>query len=72
MKIFVRVKPGAKAERVSQMDAGHFSISVKEPPREGRANEAVRKALAEHLGIPRSRIALVSGATASDKVFDVS
>ncbi len=71
MKIYVKVKPKAKTERFAQTDETHFSVSVKEPPVEGRANEAVIRALAVHLGISRSRIALVSGATVREKVFEV-
>lgn len=45
---------------------------VRERAVEGKANEAVVKVLAEHLGVPRSRLTLVGGATARVKRFRVS
>ncbi len=72
MRIFVKVKPNAKAERVSRLDENHFSISVKESPKEGRANTAVVRALAAELGVAPSHIALVSGAASREKAFEVN
>ncbi len=72
MKIYVKVKPKAKAERFVQVDETHFSVAVKEPPIAGRANEAVIKALAAHFGVSPSRIALISGGTAREKAFEIT
>ncbi|MGD0977384.1 MAG: DUF167 domain-containing protein [Minisyncoccia bacterium] len=69
MKIFVTAKPSAHEERVVQVDDSHFEISVKEPPVQGRANTAIARALASHLGIPASRVKLVSGFSSRKKVF---
>ena len=38
---------------------------------DGKANEAVTRLLAEHLGVPRSQVSLVGGATARIKRFRV-
>ncbi len=70
MKLFVRVKTGAREERVEAIDAGHFKVSVKALPVDGKANRAVAKALADFLGIAPSELELVGGATSRDKVFD--
>lgn len=69
MKLFVRVKTNAKMERVEELDPTHFKIAVKAVPVDGKANKAVAKALAKHLGVAVSRIELVSGASSRDKVF---
>lgn len=71
MKIIVRVKPNAKQAKILPDGPGRFSIAVTAPPAEGRANEAVRRALAKHLGVAQSRLTLISGATAREKVFEV-
>jgi uncharacterized protein YggU (UPF0235/DUF167 family) len=47
-------------------------IAVTAPPVDGRATEAVRKALADALGLPFSAITLRSGATGRDKLFSVT
>ena len=71
MRIFVKVKPNAKRTAVVRLDNDRFKISVQEPPREGKANEAVVHALADHLKIAPSRIAIVSGGSERDKVFEI-
>jgi uncharacterized protein YggU (UPF0235/DUF167 family) len=68
--IMVHVKPGSRAPSV-QADGGRFVIAVREPAREGKANNAARRALAEHLKVPVSRIRLVRGATARTKTFAI-
>ncbi|MDO8599093.1 MAG: DUF167 domain-containing protein [bacterium] len=72
MRITVHAKPSAKEERVEQISNAEFTVAVKEPPREGRANAAIARALADHFGIPQSRVRLVSGFASRQKVFDIS
>ena len=71
MKIFVKVKPRAKEERVEKIDDTHFAVSVKAPPTEGRANWAVERALGNYFGVPPSRIRIVLGAASKQKVFEI-
>lgn len=82
MRIFVKAKPGAKEEKVEiekpqqslwQIDEKdlHLKVSVKERPIEGRANEAIKKALVKYLNISNSQLTLISGATSKNKVFEV-
>ena len=71
--VVVRVKPGSRKGPLVETGAdGELTIYVREQAVEGKANEAVVKLLAEHLGVPRSRVELVSGATARIKRFRVS
>jgi uncharacterized protein len=70
--ISVRVKPGSKKGPLVEVgDDGALTIYVQERAVEGKANEAVVKLLAKHLGVPRNRIELVSGATSRLKRFRV-
>ncbi|OGE84166.1 MAG: hypothetical protein A3B23_01025 [Candidatus Colwellbacteria bacterium RIFCSPLOWO2_01_FULL_48_10] len=71
MKIFVTAKAKAREERVEQIDETHFKIAVKEPPIDGKANSAIARALAGHLGIPRSTVFLKQGTSAREKVFEI-
>ena len=71
MKIFVSARPNAKNEKVEQVDETHFKIAVKEPPKDGKANEAIAKALAGFLKIPSVRVFLQSGFSSKDKVFKI-
>lgn len=71
--ITVRVKPGSrKGPLVEVGDDGELTIYVPERAVDGKANDAVTKLLAAHLGVPRSRLELVSGATARVKRFRVT
>lgn len=69
MRLFVTVKAGARREQLEQKDGAHFVLSVKEPPMDGKANAAVARILARHVGVPVSQLKLVSGTTGKNKVF---
>lgn len=70
-RIFVTVKTRAREERVEQVDATHLVVMVKALPIEGRVNEAVARLLARHLGVAKTQLRLVSGASGKRKVFEV-
>ena len=71
--VVVRVKPGSKKGPLVEVDDdGALTIYVPERAVDGKANEAVTKLLAEHLGVPRSRVELISGATARLKRFRIT
>ncbi|MDO9637756.1 MAG: DUF167 domain-containing protein [Pseudotabrizicola sp.] len=67
-EIRVRATPRARQPGVTHTEEG-FRISVTAPADEGRANAAVAEALAHALGVAKSRLTLVRGATARDKTF---
>jgi uncharacterized protein (TIGR00251 family) len=71
MKIQVKVKPSSKTEELSR-EGDSFIIKVKEPPREGKANQAVIKLLAKHFGIPQSQVRILSGYGSRNKVVEVA
>jgi uncharacterized protein len=70
--ICVRVKPGSRKGPLVETGAdGELTVYVREPAVEGKANEAVVRLLAKHLGVAPSRLDLVSGATSRVKRFRV-
>lgn len=69
--IKVRVHPKAKQERIEPLGPGTFEVWTTAPPDKGKANDAVRKLLSEHLGIAPSRLSLVRGHTSREKYFAV-
>ena len=68
MKIFVKAKPNAKETKVEKISENQFSVWVKEPPRNGEANEAVCKALADYFGVSASLVRIVSGRYSKQKI----
>ena len=71
MKIQVKVKPNSKTDEISR-EGDSFIVKVKEPPKEGKANQAVIKLLAEHFGVPRSQVRVLSGFKSRSKVVEVA
>jgi uncharacterized protein (TIGR00251 family) len=71
--VVIRVKPGSRKGPLVEAGAdGALTIYVREPAVEGKANDAVVKLLATHLGVPPSRVELVSGAASRVKRFRVT
>lgn len=69
----VRVKPGSRKGPLVETEAdGSLTIYVRERAIEGKATEAAARLLAEHLGVPRSRVELVAGATSRVKRFRIT
>ncbi|MFH5776875.1 DUF167 domain-containing protein [Paracoccus broussonetiae] len=69
-EIAVRVTPRASRNAVI-VEEGAIRVYVTVVPEDGKANAAVVKLLAKALGIARSRLVLVRGATSRDKLFRV-
>lgn len=65
----VKVHAGEKKNKLVQKAPDSFEIWVKAPAQEGRANEAVRALLAEHLQLPENKLSLIKGATSPAKIF---
>jgi len=71
MKIQVNVKPNSRTEELNR-EGNTFIVKVKEPPKEGKANQAVIKLLAEHFGVPKSQVRILSGFRSRNKVIEVA
>jgi uncharacterized protein len=70
--VAVRVTPRAsKNEIVEILSDDTVKVHITAPPVEGEANEALLKFLAEVLGVPKSRLDIVAGATGRDKIISV-
>jgi uncharacterized protein YggU (UPF0235/DUF167 family) len=75
MRILVRVKPGASRTAVGGRYDGPAGVAlvvaVSARAVEGEATKAVLQAVAQALGVKRSAVTLVRGATSRDKVLEV-
>mgnify|MGYP000427444852 CR=1 FL=1 len=57
---------------IAEADGGAaLKVAVTAAPEGGKANAAVIKLLAKALGVPKSRLTLIQGATSRDKVFRI-
>ena len=50
---------------------GEYSVSVRAPAREGKANEAVIELLAKHFFVPKSFVKIIRGQTARRKLVEI-
>lgn len=71
MLIQILVKPNSKKEEVQKNMDGIYKVSVKAPPQEGKANEAVVKILSEYFDVPRSQINIVRGLKGKKKWVEI-
>lgn len=71
MKINIKAKPNAKEEKVEKIDDSNYVVSVKEPPIKGKANEAIRNALAVYFKTSSSRVKIVSGYSSRNKIIEI-
>ncbi len=68
-EIAVRVTPRASRNAVLLAEDGSIRVAVTAVPEGGKATAAVQKLLAKALGVAKTRLVLLRGATARDKVF---
>ena len=71
IKLTVYAKPSSKHPKCVRIDEKTWTMYVREPAVDGRANEAIREALADELKVAKSCVTLVSGATLRIKRFIV-
>lgn len=69
-QIAVRVTPRA-ARNAVLLEGDRVRVSVTTVPEDGKANADVIKLLAKALGVAKSRLVLLRGASSRDKVFRV-
>lgn len=72
MRFQVRVRPGASRTKVGGRRGDALTVAVTAPAVEGKANEAVRRALATAFGVRRQDVTIVTGDRGRDKVVEVA
>ncbi|MEK7066811.1 MAG: DUF167 domain-containing protein [Patescibacteria group bacterium] len=72
MKFFLKVKPGAKINKVELTEECVLLVSVKAPAKEGKANLAVVRALADYFKIPKNAVRVKSGLKSKNKIVEIS
>ena len=67
VRFAVRLAPRSSSNRVDGVLDGVLKVRVTAPAVEGAANTALVHLLAEELGVPRSGVRIVAGATSRQK-----
>jgi uncharacterized protein (TIGR00251 family) len=68
----VRVQPRASRDAIEGDHAGALKVRLTAPPLEGRANESLRRLLAERLNVPLSAVRIISGENSRNKRIAVA
>ncbi|MGO8869846.1 MAG: DUF167 domain-containing protein [Acidimicrobiales bacterium] len=71
VRLQIHVRPGSSATAVGGTHDGALVVRVVEPADAGRATAAALAAIARAVGLPRSAVTLVQGATSRRKVVDI-
>ncbi len=72
VRLQLRVKPGGRADRLVGPHDGALKLEGRAAPERGRANDAVIRLLASSLGLGRSQVEVMAGASGRDKIVSVS
>ncbi|MDH4110251.1 MAG: DUF167 domain-containing protein [Gammaproteobacteria bacterium] len=68
----VRVQPKSSRNEIQGWKNGSLRVRTTAAPADGRANRDVARQLALAYGVPQSRVELLRGASARDKLFRIS
>lgn len=67
MKIAIRVTPHSKVDGIVKQD-DIYLVKVKAAAKEGKANEAAIKLLADYFKVPKSAVTIKTGLTGRNKI----
>ena len=70
MKIRIKVTPNSKNEEIIT-EGDIFLVRVKEPPKEGKANRAVVKLLANYFKVSQAQVVIISGFSSRNKTVEI-
>jgi len=71
MRIKVKVITRASRNAIEKLREGSFKVWVTVAPEQGKANMKVIELLSLEFDVPKTQVRLVSGPTASQKVFEI-
>jgi uncharacterized protein (TIGR00251 family) len=69
--LHVQVKPNARVSVLEQDADGGWRASLKSPPLDGKANAELIALVADHFGVPKSRVRIARGAGSRHKRVEI-
>jgi uncharacterized protein len=70
-KIWLTVKPQAKRESVTELAENQYSVAVRAPATDGKANARLIELLAEHFHTAKSHVRILRGQSARKKLLEI-
>lgn len=71
-RITVRLQARARSDELVGLRGGVLLARVSAPPVDGRANRALCRLLARHVGVARSRVTIIRGEGSREKLIQVN
>ncbi|MEK7653637.1 MAG: DUF167 domain-containing protein [Patescibacteria group bacterium] len=72
MQILVEVKPNSSINKIEKITDNVYKVRLTVPPKDGKANQALIKLLADYFKIAKSRITIKTGKISRTKVITIS
>ncbi len=67
----VKVKPNSKQQSIKEETDGSFTVNLKSPPVDGKANDELIRVLAKKFDVPKSKIRIKSGLSSRQKLIEI-
>jgi len=71
MRIYVKVAPRSAKNEVIKISEGEYKARITALPVDNRANEMLVELIADHFGVAKSSVKILSGKTAKIKLLEI-
>ena len=71
MKLTIKIKPNSRENRIEKKEDTVWTIRIKVPAVENKANEELIDFLGEELHVPKSHITIIRGHTSKTKIIEI-
>lgn len=72
LKKQIKVKPGAKEQRIVTNEDGSLTVYLKSPPVDGKANAELIELMAETYRVSKSKVTIKLGSTSRTKLVEIT
>jgi len=72
MRINVRVQPRSSRKKLEALGGSDYKAYLMSPPVDGKANKALVELIAKSFDVAKSRVEIVKGERARDKVIEIA
>jgi len=72
MKVSVRVQPRAPKEEVVENTGGSLRVYLRQAPADGKANKALIEILAQHYGMKKTEVRILTGERTKNKIVEIA
>ncbi len=70
-KFQIRVKPNSSEQKIEDFGERRYLVYVTSPAENNEANIELLNLMAKHLGVPATKLKIVSGLTSKDKTIEI-